>query len=81
MINDLKNKTEPFDPQCLYEEQKEVKGNTILGLYGQESDALPIAQEVIAPYGELICFPQATHAVLWEKTDQVLSTLVQWLNP
>jgi hypothetical protein len=83
LINDLKIHTRPLDLQALktLKIQDQNKGkSSVLGLYGQESDALLIAHPILTSLGDLLCFPNATHAVLWEKTDDVLNALVDWLN-
>lgn len=53
----------------------------ILGLYGSESDVLESGQHLahtLSSY-ELKIFPNCSHALLWEATQEVIETLNEWL--
>ena len=85
LIEDLKNHTPALDLLSF------KPTHPLLGLYGEGSDALSTARllfEHQTQKGEshssstsnLVCFPNATHALLWEQTQAVQEQIKAWLN-
>lgn len=53
-----------------------------LALYGAESDALPLAQQILSTRPEVTwkLFPKRSHALLWEETEAINLALLQWIE-
>ena len=76
LLSDLK------DSKVLSDDDLVAMNVRTLGIYGADSDILHVAKHLKShlPHMDLQVLSRCTHSILWEKTDEVKSLLIQWLE-